>query len=97
MLHLSEESLVGPARLVQRDRMLYGERLPYYKATHRLPAALRWLLRPWDSLVSAALIHPTTDAASASAALIELAPASTRGALSSQRRSAAESPVSRRA
>lgn len=66
------ESLVGPSGLREVRRVLYGERLPYYALSRRLPAAVQWLMRPWDTVLAAVLMRTTLDGANASAVMVEL-------------------------
>jgi SAM-dependent methyltransferase len=65
-------SLIGPSGLVERRRVLYGERLPFYAFMRRIPGPLRWLHRPWDTVLSAALLTPVDEPGRASAVLVEL-------------------------
>lgn len=74
--HYSSEtlarSLIAPSGLRECRRVLYGERLPFYAFMGRIPRPLRWLHRPWDTLLSAALLTTVDDPDRASAALLEL-------------------------
>ncbi len=74
--HYSSEtlahSLIEPSGLRECRRVLYGERLPFYALMGRIPGPLRWLHRPWDTLLSAALLSTVDDPDRASAALLEL-------------------------
>jgi len=65
-------SLLGPSGLTERRRVLYGEHLPFYNLTRKIPSPLVWLVRPWATLLSACLLHPTDNEQHASASLLEL-------------------------
>ena len=65
-------SLLEPSGLVEHGRILYGERLRFYRLATRAPAALDWLRRPWDSLITLLALRPVSDATKASAVLIDL-------------------------
>lgn len=64
-----QESLIGPSGLVVEEQLLYGERLPFYELSRRLPRWLDAARRPWDTLLTAALLHETSEPSRASAAL----------------------------
>jgi SAM-dependent methyltransferase len=70
-------SLIAPSGLHEQRLILYGERLPFYSLMRRLPAPLRWLLRPWATLLSARLLRTVQDPADASAAMVQLHKGST--------------------
>lgn len=65
-------SLIDPSGLRERYVVLYGERLGFYDLSRRLPGPLGWLHRPWDSLLTAALLRPVRDPERASAVLVAL-------------------------
>lgn len=65
-------SLIEPSGLQERGLTLYGERFGFYQMIRRLPKALGWLHRPWDTMLTAALIRPVTDPHKASAAFVAL-------------------------
>lgn len=65
-------SLLEPSGLVERTRVLYGERLGFYGLAGRLPLPLDWARRPWDSVLSMMLLHPVREPEKASAVLSHL-------------------------
>lgn len=67
-----QSSLLEPSGLEQKGRVLYGERLPFYRLSTRWPGPLDWLRRPWDSLLSALLLRPVGAPEKASAVLCDL-------------------------
>jgi SAM-dependent methyltransferase len=64
--------LVEPSGLREVGRHHYGERLPFYALTRRLPAPLDWLRRPWDTLLTLLLLREVSDLTEADAILVEL-------------------------
>lgn len=65
-------SLLGPSGLAERTLIWYGERLAFYRLSRRLPLALDWIRRPWDSLLSVVMLHPVNEPTKASAVLCDL-------------------------
>lgn len=65
-------SLLEPSGLVERRRILYGERMPFYRLSTRLPPAADMLRRPWDTVLTALLMRPVARDAAAVAVLCDL-------------------------